>query len=236
MASTSRSYRNSQRASQSQNREQQRVGEEVKSIVKFILDHSAEKVAIKEKDMHVVAGGKDMLRQHLPLVVEELKRRFGIAFRLLDTSTPQNKVYICVATSPMVSIYELTESQRPQFTLLLIILLYIFLRDNRIEDQKLYEMLALLNIRLDEEHGYFGNDLKKLIEETFVRQHYLKRERSELSAYDDPKVYFQWGLRAKAEFSYPQMIQFASKLFQQDPKYIEQRLKATQSQQEQAEQ
>ncbi|KAH8369181.1 hypothetical protein KR009_003622 [Drosophila setifemur] len=227
MASTSRASR-SQNASQSQANNTQAIvqkDDKVRGILNYILDHSAEKIPIKEKDMIPVAGDKKELLLRLPLVTELLADRFGIILKPLEAAS---KSYICISEAPMASIHELTPSQRPQYTLLYLILMYIFMRGNRTEDKKLYGMLEMLTIMVDEEHGYFGSNIRKLIEETFVRQQYLKRERSQLSAYDDFKTYFVWGARAKAEFTHEQIVGFASKLLNKDPKDFEQYLSVAQ--------
>lgn len=226
MASTSRAAR-SQIANLSQATQHINVvDDKVRAILNYILDHSAEQIPIKEKDLVTVAGDKNDLKKRLQLVTDLLAQRFGIIFTLLSQAS---KCYICSSETPMASIHELTVAQRPQFTLLYITLMYIFLRGNRIEDSKLYGMLELLNINVDEEHGYFGANLRKLIEETFVKQQYLKRERSQLSAYDDPKIFFLWGLRAKAEFTYEQIVQFASKLLNQHPRNFDHQLAIAQA-------
>ncbi|XP_017031590.1 non-structural maintenance of chromosomes element 3 homolog [Drosophila kikkawai] len=226
MASTSRAAR-SQNANLTQATQHiTEVDGKVRAILNYILDHSAEQIPIKEKDLATAAGDKNELKKRLQLVTELLAQRFGIIFKQLDSAT---KTYICTSEAPMASIHELTPVQRPQITLLYIILMYIFLRGNRIEDSKLYGMLELLNIQVDEEHGYFGANVRKLIEETFVKQQYLKRERSQLNAYDDPKIFFLWGLRAKAEISYEHIVQFAAKLLNQDPRNFDHQLAMAQA-------
>ncbi|XP_017119722.1 melanoma-associated antigen B16 [Drosophila elegans] len=221
MASTSRAAR-SQNGSLSQPTQITReVDDKVRAILNYILDHTAQKIPIKDKDLVPAAGDRNELKKRLPLVTELLAKRFGILLTPLDAAS---KTFICIAEEPVASIHELTPAQRPQFTLLYIILMYIFLRGNRIEDSKLYAMLEMLNIQTDEEHGYFGASVRKQIEETFVKQQYLKRERSQLSAYDDFKTFFLWGPRAKAEFTYEQIVQFGSKLLKQDPKVFQHHL------------
>ncbi|XP_017104256.2 melanoma-associated antigen D4 [Drosophila bipectinata] len=224
MASTSRAAR-SQTVNLSQTSASQHVTEvddKVRGILNYILDHSAEKIPIKEKDLLATVGDRKEVVRRLPLVINLLSTRFGILFKPIDATS---KTFICTAETPMASIYELTPTQRPQYTLLYLTLMYIFMRGNRIEDTKLYGMLEMLNICVDKEHGYFGPNIRKLIEETFIRQQYLKRERSVLSAYDDSKIYFLWGLRAKAEITYEQMVQFASKLFNMNPIQFDAHLK-----------
>ncbi|XP_017057062.1 melanoma-associated antigen B16 [Drosophila ficusphila] len=225
MASTSRAAR-SQNANLSQATQPIcEVDDRVRAILNYILDHIAQKIPIKDKDLVPPAGDKNELKKRLPLVTELLAKRFGILLTPLDATS---KTFICIAEEPVASIHELTPAQRPQFTLLYIILMYIFLRGNRIEDSKLYAMLEMMNIHADEEHGYFGANVRKQIEETFVKQQYLKRERSQLNAYDDPKTFFLWGPRAKAEISFEQVVQFASKLLNQHPNIFDHHLKMAQ--------
>lgn len=168
-----------------------------------------------------LADGKYEVAKRMSLVTKLLDERYGIKLTLLE-GTP--KRYICLAETPMASAYELTALQRPQYTMLYIILTYIFLRGNRIEDDKLFGMLDTLGVNVHEEHGYFGDSILKMIEDTFVKQLYLRRERSQLSPFDDPKIFYSWGQRAKTEFTYRQIVQFASKLFNQDASAFQQQL------------
>lgn len=229
MASTSRNARRRPNAtlSQSQVRQSQAdtdctvIDVQVRAILNFILCHSANKVPIKINDLMALADGKSEVAKRMSLVTKLLDERYGIKLILLE-GTP--KRYICLAETPMASAYELTASQRPQYTLLYIILTYIFLRGNRIEDDKLFGMLDTLGVNVHEEHGYFGDNILKMIEDTFVKQLYLKRERSQLSPFDDAKIFYSWGQRAKTEFTYRQIVQFASKLFNQDASAFQQQL------------
>ncbi|KAL7728896.1 hypothetical protein ACLKA6_004235 [Drosophila palustris] len=227
MASTSRRGARRANTSQSQAAESQpepqhdQIDQQVRAVLNFILCHSANKVPIKMTDLMSLTSGKNELAKRLPFITQLLNERYGIKLVLLEGAP---KRYICLAESPAMSIYELKASQRPQYTMLYIILTYIFLRGNRIEEDKLYGMLDAMEVKVDEEHGYFGDDISKLIEETFVKQQYLKRERSQLSPYDDPKNYYSWGPRAKSEFTYQQIVQFASKLFDQDASFFQQQL------------
>lgn len=198
------------------------IDSQVRAMVNYILCHSAHKVPIKHNDLMPLTDNKYELNKRFPFVCKLLAERYGIKIIQLE-GTP--KRYICVSEAPTTSIHELTAAQRRHFSLLYIILLYIFLRGNRIEEDKLYAMLKMLGIDVHEEHAYFGDGISKLIEDTFVKQQYLKRSRSQLNPYDDPKTIYTWGLRAKCEFTYAQIVQSASKLFGQEPAFFEQQLR-----------
>ncbi|EDW68178.1 non-structural maintenance of chromosomes element 3 homolog [Drosophila virilis] len=229
MASTSRNASRRTNTTHSQSRTmptqaeapQIEIDHQVRAILNYILCHSANKVPIKYNDLMPLADNKNELSKRFVLVTQLLETRYGIRLVQLE-GTP--KRYVCIAEAPVASTYELTAAQRPQFTLLYIILTYIFLRGNHIEEDKLYGMLDMMGANVREEHGYFGENISKLIEDTFVKQQYLKRERSQLSPYDDPKITYSWGLRAKCEFTYQQVVQFASKLFDQDEAFFQQQL------------
>lgn len=228
MASTSRNTRrrpnttlSQSQVRQTQETECEAIDVQVRAILNFILCHSANKVPIKLNDLMALADGKTEVAKRMPLVTKLLDERYGIKLMQLE-GTP--KRYICLAETPMASAYELTAVQRPQYTMLYIILTYIFLRGNRIEEEKLFGMLDTLGMNVHEEHGYFGDNIQKKIEDTFVKQLYLKRERSQLSPFDDPKIFYSWGQRAKTEISFRQVVQFASKLFNQDPSAFHQQL------------
>ncbi|KAH8381356.1 hypothetical protein KR093_003038, partial [Drosophila rubida] len=231
MASTSRnnSRRGNARNTQSQTNQTQfqvdetpvQIDNHVRTLLNFILSHSANKVPIKYTDLTAAIDNRNEMLKRLPLVTQLLEETYGIKLVQLEGAP---KRCICIAETPVVSTHELTPSQRQHQTLLYIVLTYIFLRGNRIEDEKLYGMLAMLDIDVHEEHGYFGDDVSQIINETFVNQQYLKRERSQLSPYDDPKNYFSWGARAKCEITYQEIVKFASKLFNQDVSFFQQQL------------
>lgn len=229
MASTSRGAGRRSNATHSQSRvtqsqpetEEVELDHQVRAIINFILRHSANKVPIKNTDLLPLANGKQELARRFPLVTALLAERYGLNLVQLEGAP---KRYICVAESPAMSIYELTPAQRPQHTMLYIILTYIFLRSNRIEKDKLYTMLDLMGVNVEEDHGYFVGDISTLIDSTFVKQQYLKEERSQLSPYDDFKTYYSWGARAKAEIPYQQITEFAAKLFDQDVSFFQQQL------------
>ncbi|ALC46668.1 MAGE [Drosophila busckii] len=201
--------------------EEQRIDSRVSIMVNFILCHSANKVPIKYSDLSSIVDGKHEVNKRLPFVTELLEQRYGMKLVQLEGA---GKRYITVAEAPVCSIHELTTNQRPQFTLISIVLTYIFLRSNRLEEEKLYNMLDEMGVNVQEEHGYFGDNIRKLIEDTFVKQQYLKRERSQLSSNDDPKNYYSWGQRAKLEFTYENIVQFACKLLDKDEEFFEQHL------------
>ncbi|TDG52472.1 hypothetical protein AWZ03_001302 [Drosophila navojoa] len=229
MASTSRNAsqrRNTSRSQQSiivSQAEIQHVeiDQQVRAILNFILCHSANKVPIKHNDLVPLTDGKAEVNKRLPLVTQLLEKRYGIKLVQLEGNP---KRYICIAEAPPTSTFELTAAQRPQFTLLYIILTYVFLRGCHLEESKLFTMLDTLGVNVHEEHEYFGSDISKLVEETFVKQEYLKRERSQLNPFDDPKITYSWGQRAKREFTYQQIVQFASKLFNQDVSFFQKQL------------
>ena len=55
--------------------------------------------------------------------------------------------------------------------------------NNSCYSEQLETFLHGLKINLDDQHVYFGSDLKKLINDTFVKQLYLKKTKSD-SEYD----------------------------------------------------
>ncbi|KAH8310339.1 hypothetical protein KR044_000842, partial [Drosophila immigrans] len=231
MASTSRnaSRRGHGRHTQSQVTQSQtqptqtpmQIDNQVRTMVNFILCHSANKVPIKFTELTASVDNRNEMIKRFPFVTQLLDETYGIKVVELEGAP---KRFICIAEAAVASTSELTASQRQNQTLLYIVLTYIFLRGNRIEDEKLFAMLTMLDIDVHEEHGYFGEDVSQMINETFVSRQYLKRDRSQLSPYDDPKNFFSWGPRAKCEITYREIVKFASKLFNQDPSFFQQQL------------
>ncbi|XP_030374600.1 MAGE-like protein 2 [Scaptodrosophila lebanonensis] len=202
--------------------EVERRDEKLPAILNYILRHIASKVPIKMSQLQQLSGGNNNEQnQRVAAVMELLKEHYGIELKQLPGP---GKRLICIADSPIASAYELTKQQRPVYTLLYIILTFIFMRQNVVEDEQLFRFLNLMNIDVNETHSYFGENLKKLIEETFVKQMYLKRERQPITSFSEPKIQLSWGPRAEAEISFDDIIAFSAKLFREDPSFFDQQL------------
>lgn len=80
-----------------------------------------------------------------------------------------------------------TVAQRCELRLLYLILAYIFMKGGAVQEKSLWSFLERLHIS-PERHDFFG-DVKKTINETFLKQMYLKREKIVMETGDNDDMY-----------------------------------------------
>lgn len=90
------------------------------------------------------------------------------------------KFYLITSEFASGSVDEWPESEREELRLLFIVLSYIFMKGGEVLEPTLFGFLRKLEIE-DEPHEYFGF-FKKKITETFIKQHYLRKEKTEMEA------------------------------------------------------
>lgn len=93
------------------------------------------------------------------------------------------KLYLCIASETASSEDEYTLQQRRESRLLFLVLTYIFMKNNEVMDSTLFAFLRKMDID-DEPHEFFGY-FKKTINETFIKQMYLKREKYQMESADN---------------------------------------------------
>lgn len=101
------------------------------------------------------------------LVIHEIKEKTG-------------KFYLITSEFGCDSVDECTVGQREELRLLFIVLAYIFMKGGKVIEPALFGFLRKLQIE-DDEDEYFGH-YKKKITETFIKQHYLKKEKIEMES------------------------------------------------------
>lgn len=101
------------------------------------------------------------------LVVHEIKEKSG-------------KFYLITSEFGCESVDECREKQREELRLLFIVLSYIFMKGDEVLEPVLFGFLRKLEIG-DEPDAHFGWYQKK-ITETFVKQHYLTKEKIEMES------------------------------------------------------
>lgn len=92
------------------------------------------------------------------------------------------RILLCVSSVSAATPYEYTVLERSDLRLLMVVLAYIFMKGGEVFENVLFGFLDKLDIA-DEPHedlGYF----KRLINETFVRQLYLRKSTVRLDAGD----------------------------------------------------
>lgn len=88
------------------------------------------------------------------------------------------KIILCLSSAPAASELEFTQQQRIDMQLLFIVLSYIHMKGGTVAEGTLFGFLKRLEIE-EEPHYRFGY-FKKTITDTYVRQLYLKREKTEI--------------------------------------------------------
>lgn len=108
-----------------------------------------------------------VFEQAYGLVIHEVKEKSG-------------KFYLITSEFGCESVNECTDSQREELRLLFIVLAYIFMKGGKVLEPALFGFLRKLQIEEDSDE-YFGF-YKKKITETFIKQHYLKKEKIEMES------------------------------------------------------
>lgn len=179
------------------------------NLVKVILNLSVNKHPIKKVDLvkNALGGNSRIFPKVIPQVMSELTDVYG--YKLIETD--RNKTFILVSTIPCGSILDMSEDYRRKYTLLYLILGYIFMKNGEVPEQGLWDFLAKLNITDQGDHSYFGN-VRKLITETFQKQAYLVRKKQIVEGMNDDRYFFEWGARAEHELSKKDILESICKL------------------------
>lgn len=179
------------------------------NMVKVILNLSVNKHPIKKPDLvkNALAGNGRLFPKVIGQAMNELSDVYG--YKLIETE--RNKTFILISTVASGSVLDLNEDFRRKYTLLYLILGYIFMKNGSIPEQGLWDFLAKLNILDDEEHSYFGN-VRKLVNETFLKQTYLVRTKQVVEGMNEDRFFFSWGSRANHELSKKDILESICKL------------------------
>lgn len=130
-------------------------------------------------------------------------------YELIETD--RNKTFILVSTITCGSILDISEDYRRKYSLLYLVLGYIFMKNGEVPEQGLWDFLAKLNITDEGEHNFFGN-VRKLITETFMKQAYLIRKKQIVEGMNDDRYFFVWGARAEHELPKKDILESICKL------------------------
>lgn len=185
------------------------LDEMVISMVKVVLNLSVTKHPIKKQALvkHALAGNGRAFAKVIERATNELAHVYG--YKLVETE--RNKKYIVVSTITSGSVLDLTEKYRRTYTLLYLILGYIFMKSGDIPEQGLWDYLAKLHITNDRKHAYFG-DVRKLVTQTFIKQAYLVRTKKVVEGMNEDRIFIGWGVRAEHELSKKDILESMCKL------------------------
>ncbi|XP_055844125.1 melanoma-associated antigen D2 [Episyrphus balteatus] len=190
------------------------------NVIHYILNNSSSKYPLKNSEIisRALNGKSSLLSQVIGDVRDALENTYGILLKTVP-DTKSGKLYICVSKFAAVTSNEFDELQRSQITLLFIVLSYIFMRGVPVSEEFLEEFLKGLHIYFDKSHPFFGSNIKKLITETFVKQLYLKKTKSEKDAVEN-ELFYSWGYRSEVEFPKKDVLDAVSKLLSKPAKHF----------------
>lgn len=179
----------------------------VNDLVIYLLIADQKKIPIKRQDINknVLKDNKKAFAGIMSKAKAKLETVFGI--KLVDLE--QNR-YILVNNLDNPVAEDVDPEDHAKTGLVLVILALIFMRGNQIGEDELYEALRKLGVDVDQLHEVFG-DVRRLITVEFVRQAYLESERQQ--TVDPPKLIFRWGLRAKAETTKRDVLEFVCSIY-----------------------
>lgn len=125
-------------------------------------------------------------RFHFISLIEFWKQIISIAFEQVygltihEIKDKTGKIYLITSEFGCESVDECSDRQREETRLLFIVLAYIFMKGGQVIEQALFGFLRKL--QLDEDHDEYFGFYKKKITKTFIKQHYLKKEKIEMES------------------------------------------------------
>uniref|UniRef100_A0A2M4CVM3 MAGE domain-containing protein n=1 Tax=Anopheles darlingi TaxID=43151 RepID=A0A2M4CVM3_ANODA len=185
----------------------------VNAVVKAILNLSCNKAIIKRADLVNIAlkGNGRILGRVLQDANIELKDIYG--YTLVEVE--KNKTMILCSTLPAGSMDELNDAYRRRYTLLYLILGYIFMKNGSVPETIVWEFLETIGIEEQQEHNYFG-EVKKMYD-SFFKQAYLARTKQALEGLNDEVTLISWGVRSKHEVSKKEILEGFCKVMNRNP-------------------
>jgi len=179
----------------------------VNDLVIYLMIADQKKIPIKRQDINknVLKDNKRAFAGLMSKAKAKLETVFGI--KLIDLEQSR---YILVNTLDNPVAEDVDVEDHAKTGLVLVILALIFMRGNQIGEDELFEALRKLGVDVDQPHEVFG-DVRRLITVEFIRQAYLESERQ--PTIDPPKLIFHWGLRAKAETTKRDVLEFVCSIY-----------------------
>uniref|UniRef100_A0A182SB36 MAGE domain-containing protein n=1 Tax=Anopheles maculatus TaxID=74869 RepID=A0A182SB36_9DIPT len=214
----------SQRSQTDHNVSSQPVDEShlVRNVVKTILNLSINKSVIKRSDISSIAlkGDSRLYNRIIPEAAEilhEVPRNSPVVYgyKLVDVESKGKKTMILCSTVETSSFAELNENYRRRYTLLFLMLGYIFMKNGTVPESMMWDFLQTVGIDEQQEHEYFGEP-KKLLE-LFIKQAYVMRFKQSMEGMNEESIFLSWGVRANQEVSKRELLESMCKLMNRKP-------------------
>uniref|UniRef100_A0A8C9QCC4 MAGE domain-containing protein n=1 Tax=Spermophilus dauricus TaxID=99837 RepID=A0A8C9QCC4_SPEDA len=150
-------------------------------------------------------------RKHFPEILRRTKERMELVFGLdLKEGDPSGSSYTLVSKMDLLGEGSQSDGKGfPKNGLLMPLLGLIFMNDNCVSEEEMWEFLNMLGLYDGRKHFIFGEP-RKLITKDLVQEKYL--EYRQVPHSDPPRYEFLWGSKAHAETSKMQVLEFLAKV------------------------
>ncbi|MBZ3883534.1 Melanoma-associated antigen 11 [Sciurus carolinensis] len=180
----------------------------VAELVKFLIAKYKTKEPITEAEMleSIIKEHKDYFPVVFRNACECMEVIFGIEVKEVD---PISHSYMLVEMLNLTYYGKLSEDQGiPKTGLLILILGVIFMEGNHASEEKIWEMLSMIEVFGKKK--FISGDPKKLITRELVQEQYLVYQQVPSSS--PPRYEFLWGPKSYAETSKMKVLEFFSKV------------------------
>lgn len=191
LPSTSRGGRGTQRSQRSQKTQIDpgRIDELSIKMYIYILNFSSNKLPIKKSEMikNILDKQDRLFNPVMEKTRQDLKEIIGYDCVEVQNKKPKQFIVISIIPNYTLNMEPAGNNEMPQAILLFIILSFIFMKGGKVRENILWEYI-LKQIGIEDEddsiHPFFG-DVKKLINELFIKQLYLSKEKFMLEGMDE---------------------------------------------------
>lgn len=181
LPSTSRGRHNRSQKTQKTQLDPEKINELAIKMYIYILNFSTNKIPIKKSEMiKNVLDKQDRL--FIPVMEKtrhDLKQIIGYDCIEVPDKKPKQFIVISVIPNYTLSMEPAGNNEMPQAIVLFIVLSFIFMKGGKVKEIILWQyILKQLGIEDEEDSNhYFFGDVKKLINEVFIKQLYLSRDK-----------------------------------------------------------
>ncbi|XP_053435083.1 putative MAGE domain-containing protein MAGEA13P [Nycticebus coucang] len=186
----------------------------VSELVKFLSVKYTKKESLTKAEMlkSVIKEHRDHFPWIFMKACECMEVVFGIDVKEVD---PISHSYVLGKTLDLTYDGRLSDDQGiPKTGLLILILGMIFMEGNRAPEEKIWEVLNMIEVYAEKKDFLYGEP-RKFITRDLVQEKYLEYQQVPNS--DPPSYEFLWGPRAHAETSKKKVLEFFCKVIGSDP-------------------
>lgn len=193
-----------------------------KSLLKKLINDCVLYLLVADQKKQIIRRAditKNILKdapKAFPYVINKAERILQLVYGIRLVDVPGKPGYMLVNNLSLKEEEESTEIwpdlDSAKIGLLIIVLATIFMNQNVMEEEVLWETLKTFGLDVEiSDHPLFGN-VKKLLNQEFVRQLYL--EYNTVTVSEQQQHVFCWGPRAHAECSKRALLQLVCEVYQ----------------------